>query len=214
MPTSQPRTLTPIHTIIQAINPETVIDLGVGHGKTGVLVREYLDIMRLRYKRTDWKTKIYGLEIYSEYQNQLWDYAYNKVFIGDALKTMPNLPSAQLILALDIWEHFTHDYAMDLLETCLNHGTFLLICTPKKPLSQGTVLGNKHEMHISKWSPHNFKHIKYRFTTSTSDDWIILLSKKEKIPPQVITLFNPIWNLKRALINFLDKWKDKLQKGS
>jgi len=185
MPTSEPRTLSIVHDIILRLAPRSVIDVGVGHGKTGVLIREYTDIWHKRYKPEEWETVIYGIEVFPDYRNPLWDYAYNEVAIGDAATILPQLPDVDLITALDVWEHFTEDYARSLLQMCLSKARFLLISTPIQVPRQGVVLGNPWERHVSSWDPGRFQNVAHRLVACTGLDWVLLLSDKERIPPEV-----------------------------
>ncbi len=175
MPTSQPITLSYIHTIVAALHPESAIDIGVGHGKTGVIAREYWEVDRKRFHRHEWKTKLYGIEPFPGYRNPLWDYAYDEVLVCDALTGLGRLPDVDLILALDVWEHFERDYAASVLNACLEKGRFLLICTPIVPRPQGAVFGNDYERHVSVWTPKDFRHVRYRLFNSTGENWIMIL---------------------------------------
>lgn len=210
MPVSQPRILSPIHTIIKNLQPCSIIDIGVGHGKTGVILREYLDIMQERYKREEWKTKIYGIEIFPAYRNPLWDYAYDIVLVHDALKGLNKLPDVELILALDVWEHFEADYAIKMLRLALRKARYLLISTPKDPLPQSTMLSNSYERHVSRWSPRDFRHIPFRLFTCTPQDWIILLSSRRNFPLSVVRHCRPLSKLNQSLREALSIWKQIL----
>ena len=48
MPTSDMHNIVPILTIMQHLQPRSVLDIGCGFGKYGVLLREYLDIWHER----------------------------------------------------------------------------------------------------------------------------------------------------------------------
>lgn len=183
-----------------------MIDLGVGHGKTGVLMREYLDIMQERYRPEDWKTEIYGIEGFAGYANPLWTYAYDRVLVRDALEGLREMPDVDLIVALDIWEHFNSDYAEILLETCLTKGKYLLLSTPMYPLPQGSVFGNSYERHLTRWSPNDFIRVPHRLHLCTSDDWIILLSSTREIPSKIRSLSNPLRTLTRGFRMALSQW--------
>ena len=196
MPTSEPRTLSIVHDIILRIKPSSVIDIGVGHGKTGVLIREYTDIWNERYHKDSWTTRIYGIEAFGEYRNALWEYAYDAVRIGDALSVLPDLPDVDLIVALDVWEHFTREYAAKLLDMCLSKSRFVLLSTPIEVREQGDVLGNSFERHVSQWSPSDFQNVAHRLVATTGRDWILLLSARESIPYEV-------WRLHRRWEHFV-----------
>ncbi len=199
MPTSQPRTVTTVFSIVQLLQPKSVIDIGVGHGKTGILLREFLDIMSLRYNKEEWVTRVYGIEAFSAYRNPVWDYAYDSVTIGDGLECLQKLPHVDLILALDVWEHFEQSYATQMLDACLKKAEVLLISTPKSPLRQADVFGNPFERHVSKWSPKDFKKVRNYLVTCTTDDWIILLSAASSFPKAVRVWANPMFFLSNGL---------------
>jgi len=199
MPSSDPRTLSIIHDIILRLGPRSVIDIGVGHGKTGVLVREYTDIWNKRYDKSTWQTKIYGIEAFPAYRNALWDYAYDEVLIGDALSVLPQLPDVDLITVLDVWEHFERDYALRLLKLILKKTKFLLISTPIQVREQGAVMGNEYERHVSTWTPDDFKDVPHRLVACTAFDWVLLLSSDEPIPYEV-------WRRHRRWEHFRRGW--------
>lgn len=209
MPTSQPRTLTRVHSIIQLLELRSVIDLGVGHGKTGVLLREYLDVMHERYHRAEWGVQIFGIEGFAGYANPLWDYAYDSVLVGDAMEGLEEMPYVDLIIALDIWEHFSSVYAGRILDLCLRKGKYLLLSTPMEPLPQGSVLGNSYEQHLSRWSPSDFSQVPHQHLTCTSDDWIILLSSSCEIPQQIRALSSPFRAIPEGLQMPISQWTRK-----
>jgi hypothetical protein len=205
MPTSQPRTLTPVHTIVQILRPQSVIDVGVGHGKSGVLLREYLDIMAGRFARPEWTARIFGVEVFEKYRNPLWEYAYDRVVVNDAIQGLAKLPEVDLALALDVWEHFDRDYAERALDACLKKAAVLIISTPKIPSVQDDVFGNEHERHVSRWVPTDFEHIPHRVVTCTQEDWIFVLSRTRELPDEVKAMGRPShllregWRLARSL---------------
>ena len=55
------------------IQPKSVLDIGVGHGKWGFLAREYTDIFYNRYDRATWETRIEGVEAFPTYATPTYD---------------------------------------------------------------------------------------------------------------------------------------------
>ena len=55
--------------------PKSVLDLGIGFGCGGVLVRQWLDL-----GVRPWKTHLVGVEAWSDYRNPVWD-LYNVVYV-------------------------------------------------------------------------------------------------------------------------------------
>ena len=150
MPTSKPELLTPVATQILALQPSSVLDIGVGHGKWGYLAREYTDIWMRRYTRPEWKTRIDGIEIYPKYRNPVWDYAYNRVHTGNVLDLLSGLPRYDLCLMLEVLEHFKKAEGLSLLSAILEKCDRAVISYTNCP--QGEALGNVHETHRSEWS--------------------------------------------------------------
>ena len=88
--------------------PNTVLDIGFGFGKYGYLLREYLEIPSGRYDPADWQVRIDGIEAYAPYVQSFHRAIYNRIFIGEALAVMKDLPDQayDLILAIDVLEAF------------------------------------------------------------------------------------------------------------
>lgn len=55
MPTSFIHAVPTIVETVTALSPESILDIGIGFGKYGVLLREALEVAHLRYHREDWK---------------------------------------------------------------------------------------------------------------------------------------------------------------
>jgi len=198
-----------VHVVINSMAPKSVIDIGVGYGKTGVLLRQFLDVARKRYRPDEWQAEIYGIETFGEYHNPLWDYAYNRVVIADALDGLDQLPDVDLIVALDVWEHFRRDYAHRLLEKCLDKARFLILCTPIDPLPQGAVFGNAHEEHISRWEPRDFAAVPQRRVLTTGEDWVLVLSRGELPPYEAWKLSSPLDVAMEGLRNAWRLWRHR-----
>jgi hypothetical protein len=49
------------------ISPTSVLDIGIGFGKWGFLLREYLEVCQGRYQKSEWCIKIDGIEIFEPY---------------------------------------------------------------------------------------------------------------------------------------------------
>jgi len=141
--------------IVFHIKPKSVLDIGIGFGKYGVLCREYLEMWTQyrTYHKKDWKFRIDGIEIFEKYRNPLYDFVYNNIYFGNALNVIYETNHIyDLILLIDILEHFTFEKGFQFLELCLEKGRNLIISTPKNVGSQKGVFGNPHERHKSQWT--------------------------------------------------------------
>jgi hypothetical protein len=152
MPTSATSQVQAIMLLCDELRPQRVLDVGIGFGKYGVLVREALDIAHERYDKTQWQVEIGGIEYAEGYRNPIWDYAYDWVEVGDATVVLPQLGHFDLILVIDMLEHLAREEGYRFLSDCVDHGTHVIVCTPSNFSPQGAVHGNPRERHLSFWT--------------------------------------------------------------
>ena len=147
------------------LKPSSILDIGVGFGKVGYLAREYLEVWSRRYDKSEWKTKVYGIEAFERYRNPAWDFYYDKVLIGDANQLIDDVPQVDLITCLDVIEHFEKREGTIFLEKCLAKARHVIISSPIKFYAQDAVFGNVHEVHRSHWREEDFRDYDYVFQT-------------------------------------------------
>jgi len=164
MPSSHLLQLNEIVQLIYFSKPKSVLDVGVGFGKYGFLAREYLELWDGRGKYGEWTRRIDGIEIFDEYLTPAHEYIYDNIYIGNALDIIPNLDfTYDLILLVDILEHFTHDEGARLLAACQIKGRNFLVSTPKDIGTQEGAFNNPFEAHKSQWQKQHFEEFKKRF---------------------------------------------------
>ena len=152
MPTSHWLQLNEILSVVQVLRPRSVLDIGVGFGKFGVLLREYLELWDGRERYSDWKCRIDGIEAFAQYRNPIYDRVYNHVYQGDARQILTqDLPVYDLVLLVDVLEHFTRSEGQALLLDCVRHSKNILIATPHRASAQKAAFGNEFEHHRSEW---------------------------------------------------------------
>jgi hypothetical protein len=157
MPTSHLSQLSTIVEVIVASNPNSMLDVGAGFGKYGVLAREYLDVADVSKDYHLRKHRIDGIEAFREYLTPLHDYVYDKILVGDAREIVPKLTSHyDLILLIDVIEHLSADDGRRLISDCLKAGTNILISTPNEFCEQHDTFGNPFEIHQSHWKRKDF----------------------------------------------------------
>ncbi|MEK7208976.1 MAG: hypothetical protein AAB677_01805 [Patescibacteria group bacterium] len=157
MPGSHSQQLNEIVEIMILTKPKSILDVGVGFGKYGVLAREYLDLWTGADKKSEayrhWQTQIDGIEAYRDYLTPLHSFIYNQIYIGDACNIVPSIKnfSYDLILLIDVLEHLNYEEGLRLLNQLRRIGRNVLISTPKIMGEQDTLYGNKFERHIHQW---------------------------------------------------------------
>lgn len=156
MPTSDLYNIHPVVTAIQQLEPSSVLDVGCGFGKYGVLLREYLDVWHSRVQPDEWTIRVEAIEGFDGYRNPLWDFVYDKVHGGDALTLIHDLGSFDVILIADVIEHFEKAAAQELVGSSLDRARAVVISTPRHFFAQGASNENPYEIHRCLWSAADF----------------------------------------------------------
>lgn len=180
MPTSFHSHLAKMVDWIFVIQPRTVLDVGVGHGKWGFLAREYTDIFFNRYERKDWLVTIDGVEAFPQYETPTYHYAYNKVYFGNIIDVLPTLPDYDLVIVGDVIEHFPKEQGQALLQALRKKAAFILLSSPTRFFQQ-EILGNDFETHHSLWSWRDFQD--YQFDYEEIDQALFVTLLRGDLPP-------------------------------
>ena len=168
MPSSQYYHISIIMEMIISLNPRSVMDMGSGFGKFGVLCREYLELWDGRQKY-EFNRRIDCVEIFLQYISPLHKYVYDNVYNENIIEIAPKLDTKyDLVLLIDVLEHFEKIDGINLLNTLLAKNESVLIITPKKPTPQKDAFGNVYETHRSRWSVDEL--VKLGHTSFISDD--------------------------------------------
>lgn len=142
--------------LIRYVSPKSVLDVGVGFGRWGMICREYLDVWEGRVFRAYWNTRIEGIEIYPVNVDSYHSCFYNKIHITDAfdhIQAEVQPEQFDLIILGDVLEHFTKERALVLLQTCIQKSRFVLLNIPiGNDWPQGAAYGNEFETHLSTWT--------------------------------------------------------------
>jgi SAM-dependent methyltransferase len=158
MPTSQFRQLNEIVEAIVFSRPRSVLDIGVGYAKYGVLTREYLDHGWCRPEGTNRTCRVDGIEGFPAYVSPLHSLVYDHLYVGDAREILPRLQvHYDLALLIDVIEHFEMEDGVRLLNELSRHASNILISTPRRFSAQEAVYGNQLEIHRSHWRPEHFE---------------------------------------------------------
>lgn len=167
MPTSHHTYISDVVGEVRKLNPQSILDIGFGFGKWGMLFREYLDVMAERVFPEQWKIKIDGVEIYESYVQKHQKEIYDDIFIDDICKLVDSLGDYDLIFMSDVLEHIEKEKAQILLAKLAKKCKHLFIVVPIGSwwLHDFEFAGNKHEKHISSWLPSDFQIVDYKTYT-------------------------------------------------
>ena len=164
MPSSRPHHIPAVIRLLRRLNPNSILDIGVGFGKWGFLFREYTDIISSendvpRYSKPGWKVRIEGVEGHAPYLTPVHDYIYDKVHVGSAIEILQGMESKSFdfVFMGDVIEHFDKPSGVKVLKECVRIARKgVLISTPASVAPQEAVCGNPLEEHRSFWRPSDF----------------------------------------------------------
>ena len=143
------RHVSPIIETVLALAPHSVVDLGMGTGKYGFLLREQHDMARVRDE--DWELRLVGVEGYGQYVGDLQRRIYDDVIVSDVRDYLAQTDERfDVALALDILEHFTPEDGEAFLGAALDRARHVVILTPIAYYTQDGHL-NGLEHHKSWW---------------------------------------------------------------
>lgn len=146
-----------------------MLDIGVGFGKYGMLAREYLELWDGRQKYNEWKRHIDGIEAFENYITPLHNFIYSNIYIGNASEIVPKLEiTYDLILLIDVLEHFEYEDGNRLLSECRQKGKNIILSIPKKMNQQQDSFGNIFETHRFQWTKKHFENIPNKFFVPNS----------------------------------------------
>lgn len=134
-----------------------VLDVGVGFGMWGFMVRQVLDgVLAGRVREADWQVDLVGIEYFEPYISSHQRALYNHIHMGDALALAGTLGTFDIAILGDVIEHFEKDVGMQLLRTLAAHAKIVLVSTPNGFMEQDAYAGNDKERHLSGWTLDDF----------------------------------------------------------
>ncbi len=173
--------------LLRKLDPATILDVGVGFGRWGILFREFLEIWDNGRYNGKWQRIIDGVEIFPDYIKDYHKYFYDEIHLINALDYLSNTHKVyDLINFGDVIEHFSKDDGEKLIELALKKGKYVLINIPiGKQWHQEGTKDNPYEEHKSIWYNNDFTKYKYyrikTFYDLTLREYSVVLLSSEKI---------------------------------
>lgn len=157
--------------LVKRLDPQSVLDIGAGFGRWGILFREFLEVWGERNVSGKWRRKIDAVEVFKPYIKEYHSFFYSNVYNCDALEFMRKLDfTYDLINCGDVIEHFEKKDALELISLCLNKSKYLMINIPLgSNWEQGAINGNEYERHRSTWEMSDFGSYKHNIAEVFED---------------------------------------------
>lgn len=168
MPSSETDNIDYIIQTVRKLKPQSILDIGIGTGKYGLMFRDYLDghwVGHAFHDPSTWTIRMVGVEIFHDYITPVHQYLYNEIWVGNIINYHPN-EMFDLIFMGDVIEHMPKEVGEMLLRKLFRHlnpDGHIIISTPnfetaslKNPKPHHAVFGNQNEMHHSLWEAHDF----------------------------------------------------------
>jgi hypothetical protein len=142
MPTSNLHLAPDVITLVDQAHPTTILDVGPGRGKFGVLCREYVPTLNV----------IDAVEAWPDYVTDRLLCIYDHVFVEDVRNLEPEtLASYDLVLMSEVIEHLPKEEGLALLDRIPGH---VVITTPVEFFP--SVNYPPTEKHVSHWTMNDF----------------------------------------------------------
>ncbi|MFH2103069.1 MAG: class I SAM-dependent methyltransferase [Chloroflexota bacterium] len=204
MPTSPWNSITPIMDIVMGLSPrpDRILDVGIGFGKYGFLCREYLSYWNL--PDIPRQMVIDGIEAFPDYAGDLQRGIYDELHLGDALGVLEKMPPGDydLVLLIDVIEHFSRDAGLRLLGQCRRVGKAVIVSTPRRFWPQEAAWDNPWEVHKSLWSRADLRRAG-AVRIIKQENWIAVFAA----PPyrEYFSLRCRLWKIRQRLLRIFTK---------
>jgi hypothetical protein len=135
------------------VAPMRVLDLGIGFGRWGVLVREFCEEWKGRTHRENWRVWLEGVEAFAQNVEEYHHFFYNWVHVADAADVLAATEVRwDLIIFGDVLEHWEKARAEATLERALDVSDYVLVNVPLGDgWERGAMYDNPYEEHRSEW---------------------------------------------------------------
>ena len=132
MPSSHFRKIPSIIGILDYLgNVRSILDVGAGYGKYGIILREHMDIRKGRFHRKDWLTTIDAVE--PNNLNILNPQPYNTIYTEPIQDLLTSISEYDLIILSDVIEYIDKDQNIIFcLSRIMNYIILVRPCNSKK----------------------------------------------------------------------------------
>lgn len=168
MPSSQFFYIPQVMTLILNSPHKSILDVGPGFGKYGVLCREYCDLIPTwfakglnGFDKENWQIRIDCIEPFEKYITPLHKYIYDNIYIGKAEDLVSTLDTYDLILLIGVIEHIEKEAGVALLKECQKKAKSIIVVTPNGFKPQKAEWNNPFEEHKCGWTAKEFNELNF-----------------------------------------------------
>ena len=186
--TSNPMQISYVLDGILQLSPQSVLDVGCGSGKYGVLTREYLR-----------KARIDGIEGFPPYVTDVHRSTYDNIYMGNALEVVPRIDFMyDLAVIIDMFEHLTPEEGVYLLNDLSKCSRSILISVPVWQPDQSPLDGNVLQVHQAQYDVRSLRKIGFHQIWRISGSYIALrgegkVNLRLKILKSAVACLPPFW---------------------
>jgi trans-aconitate methyltransferase len=166
--TSNPIQISFVLDAILNLQPTSILDIGCGSGKYGVLLREYFPAARID-----------GVEGFAPYITQVHRVIYNNVYeanVIDAIRTITD--NYDLAIMIDMFEHLAPIDGMNLLAALKKISASILISVPVWHPVQEAIHGNTLQEHRAQYDAAALRNLGFTQIVRLSGNYVALHSAK------------------------------------
>ncbi len=173
MPSSRIEKVPYVINHVIAIRPKKVIDVGIGFGKYGLMLREYLELWGTteeeqklpQYNRDRWQHTVHGVEVFEDFIKDYHRYFYNKIFIGKIQDAIFSIDSDyDMAILSDVIEHMSKEEGSAVLQEFKNRSKYIIVTMPNGMRAQGVMYGNQYEEHKCGWDSNDLRKLNFEPT--------------------------------------------------
>ncbi|MBZ0204515.1 MAG: class I SAM-dependent methyltransferase [Ignavibacteria bacterium] len=209
--------------LVRKLDPQSILDIGIGFGRWGILFREFLEIWDGAKYDGKWQRVIDGVEIYPGYIKDYHRYFYNNIYTDDALRFLGSTVNKYDLINLgDVVEHFSKTDGEELIKFAMTKGKYVLINIPiGKHWQQAGSEINPYEAHKSIWYNNDFTKYRHNIIKTFNDNVlreysVILLSANRIVFTKKYGRYFYLKNIlkhKLGLKKVIEKFEDKKRKS-
>ncbi len=166
--TSNPMQISFVLDAILQLQPASILDIGCGSGKYGVLLREYFPTARID-----------GIEGFAPYVTQVHRVIYNNVYEAKVLEVVKMITNHyDLVIMIDVFEHLMPADGSALLSALKKISTSVLISVPVWHPIQEAIHGNTLQEHRAQYDAGSLRKLGFRQIVRISGNYIAVSSER------------------------------------